>query len=580
MMVLALNALLATVPNWVPKVAPWLGLVTVTLVLVIAFRNRWQRTPVLARCVILSLYAHVLFALLAISTNYFGWSSKVVGKPGTGTRDIHVRLANDITSESTEEALSHDEPLPESEPLPLDPPELLPEPQLVESQANPATETVEQTPETPAEASLFTELPRMEVQTKASDSPSQSEAFTNVAELLAEVAPRYAEQIDTTSATPAPAAEVTVATREIPKPTKPTTVPELYRLRFNHNAAQLAAAGGSPDTEAAVNLALAWLASNQERDGHWSAARHEAGRGNPQLGQERGDTGVDADTGITALALLAFLGAGQTHLEGEHRVVVQKGLEYLLAAQHSNGSLAGNAKLFASMYCHGMATFALSEAMAITRDQRLRPFVERAIAYTVASQHARGGWRYQPGDVGDMSQFGWQIMALNSAELAGVTVPAATKERSIQFLNATSSGRAGGLASYRAGERTSRTMTAEAYLCRHLLGTRITPETTQETVSFLMQELPTNRSANVYYWYYGTLAMRFAGGREWQTWNEALQNELLFTQRQNGTAQGSWNPDSSWGSYGGRVYQTALSALCLEAYYRYDTASESVSSLR
>jgi aspartokinase len=64
----------------------------------------------------------------------------------------------------------------------------------------------------------------------------------------------------------------------------------------------------------------------------------------------------------------------------------------------------------------------------------IKPAVERAVAYTVAAQHSGGGWRYQPGDVGDMSQFGWQIMALKSAELAGVKVHDLTEQRAARFL--------------------------------------------------------------------------------------------------------------------------------------------------
>ena len=112
-------------------------------------------------------------------------------------------------------------------------------------------------------------------------------------------------------------------------------------------------------------------------------------------------------------------------------------------------------------------------------------------------------------------------------------------------------------------------MTAEALLCRYLLEDSPRRETCDEAVTFVSQELPTSGPANVYYWYYGTLAMRFAGGEPWQRWNQALQQELLQSQR----SDGSWDPDRVWGGYGGRVYQTALSALCLEAYYRYDVAA-------
>ena len=32
---------------------------------------------------------------------------------------------------------------------------------------------------------------------------------------------------------------------------------------------------------------------------------------------------------------------------------------------------------------------------------------------------------------------------------------------------------------------------------------------------------------------------------------------------------GSWDPDCAWGGVGGRVYSTAMVALCLEVYHRY-----------
>ena len=45
----------------------------------------------------------------------------------------------------------------------------------------------------------------------------------------------------------------------------------------------------------------------------------------------------------------------------------------------------------------------------MTGDGRLRDYAERAIGYTIRSQDRQtGGWRYQPADSGDMSQFGWR----------------------------------------------------------------------------------------------------------------------------------------------------------------------------
>ena len=124
--------------------------------------------------------------------------------------------------------------------------------------------------------------------------------------------------------------------------------------------------GATPQTEAAVAAALDWLAANQSSDGRWDADAHGAGRENKVLGHDRGGAGKNADTGITGLALLAFLASGETHLDGPHRETVQHALEYLLYVQARDGNLAGSSEFFAAMYCHGIATLALSEAYALS----------------------------------------------------------------------------------------------------------------------------------------------------------------------------------------------------------------------
>jgi hypothetical protein len=223
------------------------------------------------------------------------------------------------------------------------------------------------------------------------------------------------------------------------------------------------------------------------------------------------------------------------------------------------------------MYCHGIAFLAISEAYAMTGDARLKPFVQRAQQYTLLAQIPHdGGWRYQPGDIqGDMSQFGWQVMALRSAELAGIPIPDGSRQGMKRFLQGVSSGTHGGIASYRAGHRPSRAMTAEASTCRYFLEVDPHFAREQEASDFLAQELPGQGTVNLYYWYYGTLALRQMNDQHWDPWNEALKRELLRLQVKDGPLTGSWNTDTQWGGYGGRVYPTAMAALCLEVYYRY-----------
>ncbi len=348
-------------------------------------------------------------------------------------------------------------------------------------------------------------------------------------------------------------------------------LPSVYLLRTPQNRLDAARKnGGDADTEAAVDLALRWLAANQSEDGRWDASDLGAGIESKVLGQDRLGAGAQADTGVTGLALLAFLAAGHSHLEGDYRDTVERGLAFLRRAQRRDGNLAGPADTFSMMYCHGMATLALAEAFAITGDHNLKPSVESAVRYTVAAQHPiSGGWRYQPGEQGDMSQFGWQVMALKSAELGGIPIPRQTREGMLRFMQSTSAGRYGGLSSYRPGDAASTTMTAEALACRAFLGLPIDSAATGEAVERLTANLPAEGKANLYYWYYATIALRQIEGDAWKAWNSALVKQLLSRQRKAGRLAGSWDSDTVWGGYGGRAYSTATAALCLEAYYRY-----------
>ncbi|MEM7457637.1 MAG: prenyltransferase/squalene oxidase repeat-containing protein, partial [Planctomycetota bacterium] len=349
-------------------------------------------------------------------------------------------------------------------------------------------------------------------------------------------------------------------------------MPEMYALRNAANRmASVQQRGGSIETERAVNDALEWLQSSQEADGSWNPRRWGGGQEPRVYGHDRQGAGSSADTGITALATLAFMAAGHNHLEdGPYRETVQKGLEYLIRKQTTDGNLAGEALLFARMYCHSMSLLALSEGLALTGDQRLLPAVQIGVDYLVRAQNTfDGGWRYQPGDRGDMSQFGWQVLALRSAATGGAYVPEETTGRMKLFLEKCTSGPGNGLGSYRPDQQVSTTMTAEALVCRFFLVEEVDELTRETAMSRVLNEVPSADHVNLYYWYYGTMAAYQSGGSSWDRWNQALKRALLTTQEREGSNMGSWAPVGVWAPYGGRVYSTAMAALCLEVYYRY-----------
>ena len=83
---------------------------------------------------------------------------------------------------------------------------------------------------------------------------------------------------------------------------------------------------------------------------------------------------------------------------------------------------------------------------------------------------------------------------------------------------------------------------------------------------------PLDGSIDMYYWYYGSLAMFQVGGKPWKKWKKAMVPTVVKSQHDEGSGSrtGSWDPIGPWGADGGRVYSTALQVMSLEVFYRYD----------
>ncbi|WP_339730153.1 prenyltransferase/squalene oxidase repeat-containing protein [uncultured Gimesia sp.] len=356
-------------------------------------------------------------------------------------------------------------------------------------------------------------------------------------------------------------------------------IPATYRLRNLSKRKEIAQKfGGTEESERAVEASLKWLATHQEQAGFWDANRYGAGKVRiDEQGIDRRSAGAQADAGLTALSILAFLGAGYTQEEGQYSDNLNRAIQWMVNQQRPNGFLGGEATHYARMYSHAMATYSLAEAYGLQNDPKsnpkLREAIARAISYIVENQNPYdGGWRYVKGQKSDMSMFGWQLMALKSAEIAGIPIPSDTKQLMVKFLKERSLGKNSGLATYRMVEPSTpptRAMTAESLFCKQMLGIRRDNPSCTEAIQFISERPPRRSEYNLYYWYYGTLAMYQYGGNPWREWNEDLRELLISEQVMHGSNAGSWDPRPPWGPYGGRLYSTTLSTLCLEVYYRF-----------
>lgn len=335
------------------------------------------------------------------------------------------------------------------------------------------------------------------------------------------------------------------------------------------------AGGGNDEARESVFRALRWLARQQQRDGRWRL--HEGYR----------DAGrIETDTGATALALLAFLGAGQTHQQGEFQSEVQRGLDWLVSVQRLTGDLFDIEEQGrnAHFYAHSQATIAICEALALTSDETLRPPAENAVQFLIEAQNpVLGGWKYRPLDengIGDLSVTGWALMALHTARMAGIDVPPETFLIASGFLDSVQERPDDG-ATYRYRPDWEMTpeqrwsMTAEGLLCRQWLGWPRDEPAMRRGVKFLLS--PENETLwegggrNVYAWYYTAQVLHNLGADDWLRWFATVQSETVAHQQ----PDGSWHPTRPRGAFlehgdsGGRLYMTVMCVLILETPVRH-----------
>ena len=312
---------------------------------------------------------------------------------------------------------------------------------------------------------------------------------------------------------------------------------------------------GSAETERAVVAGLRWLRNHQQADGAWKCEK--------------------SDQAGTALAVLAFLGHGETPDSEEFGATANKALQYMVAQIGPDGLVAPSD---GRMYAQGMVTLALSEAYGMTRSAAVREPLERAVRAITTIQKVKkrqrmfeGGWRYSPtSDDADTSVSGWMIMALKSAKLAGVAVPEENFEMASNYLWEMYGD--GGFGYGGPGKELG--PTAIGVLCQQFMG-HGNDKRIKRALDYLKDQKADWENSKgtyvLYGWYYETQAMFQGGDSYWEYWNRQIRETMVKSQSEDG--HWSLPPQSEWEkkSVGDSspVYSTALGCLILEVYYRY-----------
>jgi len=357
----------------------------------------------------------------------------------------------------------------------------------------------------------------------------------------------------------------------------------------------------------AVKRALAWLAAHQAPSGAWQAAGFaDWCNGKPILGEKLSPDGRGKalyDPGVTGLALLAFLGAGHTSQgQSPYAGAVKRGLRYLKTIQDEEGCF-GPRSSQQFIYNHAAASLAMIEAYGMTRSPILQASAQRALDFIAAARNPYLGWRYgmRPGD-NDTSVTTWMAMCIKSAlsvnesdERAGrepaLRVDPGAMKGALSWIEKVTDPDYGNVGYVQRGTGSARpralidrfpsqkteAMTAAGILVRILAGQDPKKTPLIQKGAAVIDKLPpvwnpTDGSIDMYYWYYGTLAMFQVGGTHWRNWSSALNRAVVKNQRLDGgvcSYRGSWDPIGPWGMDGGRVFSTALLCLCCETQARY-----------
>ena len=324
------------------------------------------------------------------------------------------------------------------------------------------------------------------------------------------------------------------------------------------------------ELDAAVDRGLAYLASKQVNQ----QTAQQLGR--PELVGSFLEESSPGNTGITSLAVMAFLAKGHLPGRGPYGAVINRGIDYLLKQQLDNGLLVCRStagRTTGLMYEHSIATLLLSEVSGMVdsrRQNRIDNVLPKALLVLLQAQKVpksdenSGGWRYTPGTTdSDLSLTGWSIMALRAAKLNGAAIPDEHIEMAVSYiLNCHRDDR--GFAYMPSRNDSSSAMTGIGVLCLELCGEHGSEELSAAG-DYILSRPPRMTDPNgraqrfrYYAYYYCGQAMFQLGGRHWTQFAPLMYDALLTDQK----ADGSWSYPDGILKYN-TTYPTSLAILTL-----------------
>ncbi|MFO0938092.1 MAG: prenyltransferase/squalene oxidase repeat-containing protein [Gemmataceae bacterium] len=324
------------------------------------------------------------------------------------------------------------------------------------------------------------------------------------------------------------------------------------------------------DTAPMIEKGLEWLKRSQAGDGHWEAQ------------------GGQYPTTMTALSGMAMLMEGSTLHEGKYSDNLVKAVNWFLQRSDPRSGVLGNlnnpTENSRYMYGHGFGLMFLAcvygEEDDVKRRKELEVVLKRAVEFCCKAQTTQGGWGYvtakDGGDFDEGSVTITQLQALRAARNAGIPVPKATIDKSIEYLRKCTTDRGGII--YSLGNGAGRAMggerpplTAAAVACSFSAG-QYNDEYAKKWIKYCKENIPVGVRGghDEYQSYYLAQSVYVLGENRygemfpkenkesWLVWSKYRESMFEYL-KSNQMADGSWN-----GGYVGPAFGTSVALTILQ----------------
>jgi len=313
---------------------------------------------------------------------------------------------------------------------------------------------------------------------------------------------------------------------------------------------------GVPSAVRLINdRGLGYLAAIQQEDGAWPGP-------------------VNNGSAITGICVMAFMASGGDPDYGSYAENIRRALRRIVLDQDAKtGHITGGGH--GSMYHHGLAMLALSEAYGVVNERLLwqgtdvpvedRRTIGQALelavrcALTAQRKNPFGAWRYSPNSQdADTTVSGTVLMGLLGARNAGIEIPNEAVEKALSFFKLNTM--VDGNVSYQPGQSHGDGICrASIATLVYAVGKRKDLPEYKAAAAFIKSRIDQDVKQHPFYTrYYMAQALFHSDLDAWKAWNQRVVEKLRKMQKADGSIPSPY----------GHAYGTGMSVLALALNYR------------